>query len=105
MFNFIPKAHAQIASTVLRKNPELGNIIEKIMDNILSPIIGLLFVLAFFYFVWGVIGMVTSREDVSKMNDSKRSVLWGVVGMTIMLSVYGIIRLIANTVGVDDPFL
>ncbi len=105
MFNLVNVAHAQTVSKVLRDNPTLRDLLAKITDAIITPVMTVVFVLAFFLFVWGIFGMITSEDDSEKRNNGKRSILWGTIGMAIMLSVYGIIRLIAATLGVPDPFL
>lgn len=103
MFNLFSIAHAETASKVLEKNPAIKTLMGKIMDNIISPIVGVMFLLAFVLFVYGIFGMISSSDDSDKRNSGKRSILWGVIGMVIMLSVFGIIRLIAATVGVENP--
>jgi uncharacterized membrane protein len=81
----------------------LGPILQKITENILTPIISVLFALAFVIFVYGIFGMIASPEDSDKRKHGQDSILWGVVGMFIMISVFGILRLIAATVGVNSP--
>ncbi len=105
MFNLVNVAHAQTASKVLKDNPSLGGLLGKITDTIVNPVLSVLFVLAFFIFVWGIFGMILSQDDSEKRNNGKRSILWGTIGMVVMLSAYGIIRLIAGTLNVPDPFL
>ena len=107
MFNFVNVAYAQTASNVLSKNPFLKELMQKISANILSPILSIIFLLAFVYFIYGIYGMIASDGDSDKRENGKKSILWGVVGMVIMLSVYGILNLIVSTLsplGVDSPF-
>jgi len=77
----------------------------KIYNVILNPIIALLFALAFVYFIWGVIRYAWSGEQESMREEGKRSIVWGVVGMFIMFSVFGIMRLIIGTIGADESVL
>ena len=77
----------------------------KVSDNIVSPIVAVLFLVAFVVFVYGMFEMISSQDDSDKRKNGKNAILWGVIGMVIMVSVYGIIRLIANTLGVGDPFI
>lgn len=64
---------------------------------ILSPIIYLLFALALLLFLYGVFEFIKNSDDVEERKKGGQHILWGVVGMAIMLSVYGIINLILNT--------
>ncbi len=76
----------------------INSIVPKIVDNIVMPVVGFIFALATLYFVWGLIGFFMS-DDSTKREEGKSHILWGTIGIAIMLSVYGIIRLVASTVG------
>jgi len=105
MFNLVNIANAQSASNVISKNPGVKVLMEKIADNIVTPVIGVIFLLAFVIFVYGIVMMISNQEDTEARTNGKNSILWGVVGMFIMLSAFGIIRLISSTLEVSDPFL
>lgn len=77
----------------------VNTIIPKIIDNIVAPIISLLFIYTFFLFIWGVYNYLINGGDSKKRQDGGRHILWGIVGMAIMISVYGIIRFVADSVG------
>lgn len=70
-------------------------IIEKISSQIIDPLITFLFALAFLYFLWGVLGMF--KEE--KREEAKQHVIWGTIGLFVMVSVYGLIRVICKTIG------
>lgn len=84
-------------------NPAISTLITKIIDVIVTPLITFLFFLTMLIFVWGVFGLISKGDDSTARQEGQRHILWGTVGMSIMVSVYGIIRLIGSTVGVD-PF-
>ena len=80
--------------------------LNKVSGYILNPLILILFSVAFIYFAWGVINLITA--DASKKSEAKDAVVWGLVGMFIMFSTYGIIRLILDTFGIpktDVPYI
>ncbi len=77
--------------------------LNKINQYILNPIILLAFSIAFIVFLWGIFEFINSETADSKREVGKSKILWGVVGMFIMFSAYGIIRLILDTIGVDGP--
>ncbi len=108
MFNLVNVVNAQAAtkpfSTAL-SNPTVNSLVTKITDNIVSPIVVVLFTVAFLVFVWGMFEMISHAEDSKARETGQQAILWSVVGTVIMVSVYGIIRLIASSVGADDPFL
>ena len=77
--------------------------LAKIVSVIVVPLVSLVFVLAILIFIWGVAGIIIYRDNAEKREEGQRHMLWGVVGMFIMIGTYGIIRLIANTLGVPSP--
>ena len=82
----------------------LGQLISSISREILNPFILLISSAAVLYFVWGMLKFVKGFDDDTSREDGKRHMIWGVVGMSIMLLVYVIINLIARTVGVPAPY-
>lgn len=72
-------------------------LINKITDQILNPVIVLLFVLATIMFLWGVIQYVIgSQGDTNKLEKARSVILWGIIGMFIMASAWGIVRILQN---------
>lgn len=68
------------------------------------PVLAVIFALAVLYFVWGVAGLILEKDNSEKLTMAKDRVLYGVIGMAIMVSAYGIIRFVAGTIGVNSPF-
>jgi len=66
---------------------------------ILNPLIGLLFAVALAYFVWGVFRFLSLQESDKEREDGKAHMIWGIIGMFIMIAVFGIINLIIGTFG------
>ena len=82
----------------------VNTIVPKIVANIVVPLVEFIFALAFLYFVWGLIVFFKNGDDPAKRKEGQSHILWGVVGITIMISVYGIVRLVMNTVGQPGLF-
>ena len=63
----------------------------------LTPIIALLFVLATAVFLWGVVSYVIAQKgDSQKMDQAKTTIAWGIIGLFIMASAWGIVKLLCN---------
>lgn len=77
----------------------IDQLLAKISTYIINPIIVTLFVLATIYFLIGLIRFFLPNE--SDRETGKRHMVWGLVGMFIMISVFGIMRVIVNTFGVN----
>jgi len=75
-----------------------GNVVNPIIDNVVYPLVALAFGIAVVVFVYGVLQLILKPEDEEAKSAGKMSILWGSVGMFIMVSAWGIIYLISNTV-------
>lgn len=103
MLFLAPTAFAQVFSKAA-KNPAVNSIVTGIMRAIVIPIVEGFFVFTFLVFLWGVFGLIRGGGDATARKEGQNHMLWGIVGMAIMVSAYGLIRLIGSTVGVGDPF-
>lgn len=74
------------------------NLINKVITGILNPLIGLMFVVAFAFFVWGIIEFIWNAGNEEKRTTGKQHIIWGLVGLLIMSAVWGIIAIIKNFV-------
>ena len=93
---FLPTAEA--AATI---PPSVLAFVGKISTTILNPIIALMFGLATAYFVYGVAKYIWSPESEEARLEGRTSMIWGIVGMLIMVSVFGIMRLLISSIGAD----
>jgi predicted cobalt transporter CbtA len=75
-------------------------VLYRINANIINPAIEFAFIIAFVIFIWGVFQFIAGAGDVTKRQLGKDHMLWGLVGFLIMFGVYGLITILANTIGV-----
>jgi hypothetical protein len=69
--------------------------LNKVSGAIINPLILLLFAVATLYLFWGIVKFI--QADGSEKQKSKDTIVWGLVGMFIMFSTYGIIRLVLSS--------
>ena len=48
---------------------------------------------------------MTSQGDQAKYTDAKKALLWGIVGILVILGTYTIIATVANALGADYSFI
>lgn len=70
----------------------IADILEKIQEEILNPFIALLFVVATAVFMYGIIRYVIGGGE-KDIETGKKLILYGIIGMTIMVSAWGIVRI------------
>ena len=75
-------------------------LLSKINQFILNPLITLAFAVALLVFFWGIFQFINSETADAKRDEGKRKILYGLIGMFVMFSAFGIIRLILNTFGI-----
>jgi hypothetical protein len=51
--------------------------------------------------MWGVTQYSFSEEE-SKKEKGKQLMLWGIISLTVMFSMYGLIRVAMNTFGINE---
>ena len=88
---------AKIAYASTSLNEFIGNV----DTMIINPLIYFLFALAVVYFLYGVLEFVLNQENEEKKTSGKSHMIWGVVGITIMLGVWTILGIVLNTLGIS----
>ena len=79
--------------------------IGKISTNILNPIIAIMFALAAVYFFYGVAAYIWNPNNEEAREKGRKGMLWGIVGMFIMVSVFGIMRFLISSIGADSALM
>jgi len=90
-FLITPNAEASVTSLVRAVN-----------KTVINPLIIFIFALAFVYFMFGIVQYLINSDNEEVRKKSKSHMLWGIVGMFIMISVFGIMNLLLNTIGEHD---
>ena len=77
--------------------------VAKINDAILYPLITLLMAIALLVFLWGAFRFVANAGDEQARAKGKRHMIFGIVGLVIMLSAFTILQIVARSFGLDVP--
>lgn len=71
------------------------------VSQILGSIVPVLIALGIVYFVWGVISYVIADDEEAKTSGRNR-IIWGIIGLAVIISVWGLVRILTNTFRVDN---
>ena len=71
----------------------------RFVTYVIDPAILVVFAAGFFLFIWGLVQFLWNLNSGGDNKEGKQHMIWGVVGMLIMISVYGILSLLDNTFG------
>ena len=74
-----------------------NHLIDRVLTLIVNPIIALVFAVALLYFIYGVIEYIGGVADSNKRKQGIDHMVWGLIGLTIMVTFKGIINLISNS--------
>ena len=95
----------ETAYAVTTVPPKVLSFIGKISTEILNPIIAILFALALVYFIYGVAAYLWNPDSEEAREKGRKSMLWGIVGMFIMVSVFGIMRFLISSIDADPNLM
>jgi small-conductance mechanosensitive channel len=74
--------------------------VQNLFDLVINPAVRLIFAAASLYFIYGVFTFIRRADDSSARVEGANHILWSTIGLFIMISVWGIIALLQNTIGV-----
>lgn len=72
--------------------------ISNLANTIINPLLLLLFAFAVMYFLWGVLKYIKGADDPGTRQEGATHIFYGLIGMLIMVGVYGILEMITNTI-------
>jgi uncharacterized membrane protein len=80
------------------QNESISKIQSNILTEIVSPLLGFATAIAFLLFLFGVVRFLLARAngESAKYEAGRWHLIWGVVGLTILLSLWGILISIAD---------
>lgn len=76
--------------------------VAKFNEVILFPIITLLVAVALLVFIYGAFQYIANSANPAARAEGQKHVMWGIVGMFVMLSAFAILSIVANTFGLKD---
>lgn len=98
--------------TIASAEATVKQLVYKISYNILNPLVQVGFAIALVWFLWGVVQYIRDRNsghiwDASAVGGKERegnpadNIVYGLIGLFIMVSAFAIMRLIRDIVGSD----
>ena len=104
---------AQAVSTgpsgAISKNPAMcpGNmndvrgILNFFTCLLLDSVVPLLITLAIVVFIYGVIRYIANANDSAKREEGRNFMIWGIIGIFVIVSIWGLVELLAGTFGIS----
>ncbi|MDO8676448.1 MAG: hypothetical protein Q7K16_02235, partial [Candidatus Azambacteria bacterium] len=82
----------------------IKDIIQVFIDT-LGLVVKLLWLLAFVVFIWGIVKFIAAAGNSTKKDTAKNYIIYGLIGIFVLLSFMGIIKIVGETFGipVENP--
>jgi hypothetical protein len=88
--------HAQVVNNI----KGIGALFTSILQSVVMILIGAAIVV----FLWSIFKYLTEGKNEAKREEAKQYMIYGVIAIFIMVSVWGLVELLSQTVNIQ-PFL
>ncbi|PIP69142.1 hypothetical protein CO033_02145 [Candidatus Nomurabacteria bacterium CG_4_9_14_0_2_um_filter_32_10] len=83
-------------------NPKFQDLLSYVVCIINGSVIPLIFALAVVMFIWGVVQYVINSDEEAKKEKGKQFMIWGIIGLTVMVSIWGLVSILGSTFGIQN---
>ena len=91
-----------IFSTKIAYAVTVDQFVRNVDKLIINPLIVMLFALAVAFFLYGVFEFLLNQENEEKRTTGRSHMLWGIIGITIMVGVWAILGIILRTFNIEN---
>lgn len=79
------------------------NLVARIQSAFLFPLMMLMIAVAVLVFFWGGFQFVVNADNDKGREDGKRHMMYGIIGLLVMISAYAILKVALYTFGLTPP--
>lgn len=102
---YVPSSAVFLFPLTIHAEEALGKTtaLVKASIGVLNVVLAAVFILALVVFAWGVVKYISAAGDAAKIKDSKAFLFWGIIGVFVLASMWGLIKFIAKELSIDSP--
>jgi len=82
-------------------NQGLQGILTTNIQPLLNAIVPILITIGVIYFIWGIVQYVIADDEKAK-DAGKNRMIYGLIGLFVIVTFWGLITVISNTLGVQN---
>ena len=72
------------------------------LNNLIGLLAGVLVALALTVFLWGMVVFIANSANDEKRAQGKKKMVWGIVALFVIVSVWGLVNLLQTVFGVTQ---
>ena len=95
---FLPFVASAASYSCTQNAGTVEALICKLMDLANNVLIPALIIIGVIWFIWGIIKFITANDEESKKK-ARETMISGIIGLVVIFSFWGFIRLIQGTLG------
>jgi hypothetical protein len=97
-------ALALVAAPALAAAQSLGGILGLLAqaEDLINRLIPFVIALAVLVFLWGIFKYITAGGDSEKRKEATGLIIWGIIGLFVMVSVWGLVNILVRSVNLDN---
>lgn len=80
----------------------VNSLLNSFRTILTGTVIPIVIALALLYFFWGLAQYILHNGEEDKREDGKRIMIWGVIALFVMTSVWGLVRYLGDALGVPN---
>ncbi|MEX0918607.1 MAG: hypothetical protein WDZ85_01400 [Candidatus Paceibacterota bacterium] len=83
-----------------QQGQNFGSILD-MLSGFINDLIPFIIGLAVLVLLWGIFKLITSGGDETKRKEAINLIIWGVIFLFVMVSIWGFVNLLSGTFGLD----
>jgi len=72
------------------------------IKNVVDLLIPLAITCALLFFIWGLAVFILHAADEGKREEGRKRMMWGIVALFVIVSIWGIVSWIRSDLGIED---
>jgi len=92
-----------VPSVTYAQSPDLSYIEDALqaLADFVAQLIPLVIAIGLLFFIWGLVQFIIASGDEDAKEVGKRRMVWGVFALFVMVSVWGLVQIVADMVGAE----
>ncbi len=94
-------AYCDSVGIQLPNSPKIAQLIDFFTCLLSRSVVPLLITSAIVIFIWGVVQFIGNADNEEKQQKGRQFMMWGILGLFVIVSVWGLVRILTNTFNIE----